>query len=640
MKSLFTFFVLTLSISVCAQGPIITPLNGNPALKKAQNQNSKRQLTDTITLPFIDDFTSTTVFPNPKYWVDNQVFINSNFPVSAPSFGVATFDNLNSKGAPYQALSGFTHNSCDSLTSNFINLKYFKSGLSNVNYKISDSIYLSFMYQTQGIGDPLDNSDSLVLKFKDSSGIWKTVWKTTGSALKPFKQVLIPILDPKYLSANFQLRFINFGKSTGNMNQWHLDYIRMKAGRNSRDTLIRDVAINAVPQGPLSYYNSMPYDHFMASPNYHTNATHKLILRNNNPDTFVNVQFSYQVRNRYNMLILDVPPSTSNRNIQKSSDSFENFTKFRLDTLSGKNPFVNIRYEIFPQVNDFTQNDYSTITNNNIYTKRVSFGNQLAFDDGSAEGGYGLDYGSLPAGPGYAAIKFLASKNDTIRGISVFFNRSVADVSFKSFDIMVWQSISEPPANNDDNDVVLRSVNLASALYTDSINQFVDIVFDTAVPINSGNFYIGWKQNIPFMLNVGYDNNYQYNFTSGRNPNLFYNLNGYWESVSSTITGAPMMRPILGAPIPKPSTSIRQSYKPLPKFEIYPNPSESNKIAYLSYDNQIVKLDVLDINGRILKHLQNDSITEVSLDGLNSGIYFIQILDNFGNILTKKLIIN
>ncbi|MCC6817886.1 MAG: hypothetical protein IT245_03215, partial [Bacteroidia bacterium] len=303
MKYLYSILFLIVFSNAFAQGPILTGLNNNPILKKHHPINKKRSINDTITLPFIDDFTSTEVFPNSIYWMDRQVFINSTFPVSAPSYGVATFDNLDHLGRPYQALNGNTHNHCDSLTSNPINLLYYTSGLSKVLYSISDSIYLSFFYQTQGLGDPLDNSDSLVLKFKDSLGFWKTVWKVSGTSLKPFKQVLVPILDLGYLSNRFQFRFINYGKSTGNMNQWHIDYVRMDKARNQNDTIINDVAINQVPTGPLSYYESMPYDHFKANPAFHTNNQLVLNLRNNNANNLVNFNFAYQVINQYNKLV-------------------------------------------------------------------------------------------------------------------------------------------------------------------------------------------------------------------------------------------------------------------------------------------------------------------------------------------------
>ena len=142
MKSVALFTFCFSLISLLGQGPIITPLNGNAQLKHAQLNNSKRQITDTIKLPFLEDFTSTELLPNSLYWTDQQVYINNHFPISPPSYNVATFDNLDSKGKPYQALSGLTQNHCDSLTSNYINLKNYKAGAVWKNYSAADSIYI------------------------------------------------------------------------------------------------------------------------------------------------------------------------------------------------------------------------------------------------------------------------------------------------------------------------------------------------------------------------------------------------------------------------------------------------------------------------------------------------------------------
>ncbi|MCC6818648.1 MAG: T9SS type A sorting domain-containing protein, partial [Bacteroidia bacterium] len=362
--------------------------------------------------------------------------------------------------------------------------------------------------------------------------------------------------------------------------------------------------------------------------------------RNNNATNLVNVNFAYQVRNQYNQLVFNFPLTSSGRNIEPNSDSFELFAPLQLDTFSGKTPSISVRYVINPLALDFTPNNYNTISNNNIYTKTTHFGNKLIYDDGTAEGGYGLDYGSLPAGPGYAAIKFVATKADTLRGISVFFNRSVADVAFKSFDIMVWKSISEPPANTDDNDVILKQVNLASVFYSDSINGFVDIIFDTAVALSSDDFYIGWKQNINFILNVGYDNNYKYLHAGGRNPNLFYNLNGYWESVNSTITGVPMMRPIVGAPVPKSNTSIKQTTPKSPTVNIYPNPIDNTQTLNINSDNLIVSAKVFDMNSRCLIDLYDEDIKGVPISILNAGIYFIELTNALGQVNRIKFIVN
>lgn len=638
MKTVSLAFFLLISWSIIAQGPVIAQLKQNVHLNvKSSKQATKRSITDTIQLPFFDDFTTSKLYPNMKYWRDSQVYINDQFPISAPSFGVATFDNLDKKGKPYQNLSGSTHNHSDSLTSNFINLKNYKNGLNTVSYTIADSIYLSFFYQTQGIGDPLDNSDSLVLKFKDLNGFWRTVWKTTGTSVKPFKQILVGVLDPIYLNANFQLRFINYGKTTGNMNQWHLDYVRMKSSRNRYDTAVADVAINAVPIGPLQIYESMPYDHFKANASFNQSMFHTVKLRNNN-NTSVNVQYKCEVRNTYNKIILSYPLSSSARNVARNSDTSENFAPFVFDTLSGKNPFLKLKYTIAPLANDFTPDNYNSLGNNNEYTKTVHFNNYFAYDDGSAEGGFGLDYGSLPAGPGYSAMKFSTFKPDTLRGISIFFNRSVADVQYKSFDLIVWENISEPPANNTNADLILKRVNIPSTVYTDSINGFTNFIFDTAVILKQGNFYIGWQQNTNFILNVGYDNNYKYAKTGGSNPNLFYNLNGYWEKVSANITGTVMMRPLVGGKIIANNQSNLISQSINDQVLIYPNPLIAQNVVFLKGSKDIRSVKIFDCLGQLKLELNEGNIEKIQIDFLSNGIYFFEITDELNHTSFQKWI--
>ena len=419
------------------------------------------------------------------------------------------------------------------------------------------------------------------------------------------------------------------------MNQWHLDYIRLNSGRSAKDTAVQDVAINAIPFGPLKWYATMPYDHFKVAAAYHTNPTHSVVVHNNN-DTSVNVQFQSEIRNQYNQLVLLYPNTGSSRNVNKRSDFTESYTGLLLDSFSGKAPMLSIKHRIFPLANDFLPDDYNSLASNNEYTRVFKFSNYFAYDDGTAEGGYGLDYGSLPSGPGYAAIKFNAPKADTLRGISVFFNRAVADITNKSFYLMIWKSISEPPANSDDNDVIYKRIELPSAIYGDSINGFIDIVLDTAVALNAGDFYIGWQQNTNFMLNVGYDNNYKYAQSGGRNPNLFYNLNGYWENVSATITGAPMMRPIVGAPLPKKATGIKSLINTADLVSVYPNPSGNSEWLFLKSDINITSVVVSDLSGKTCLIKEGEGISQINVNTLAPGFYTIRCQLNQNQFTTIK----
>lgn len=635
---LLSFYQL---INCVAQGPgpVITAPKSNASLfnYKAPSAGLKRAPGDTLTLPFFEDFVNTTLYPDPKRWLDNKVYINRHFAISPPSYGVATFDNLNPKGQPYHQLNGNNQGPSDSLTSKIFNLKDHIVGASTINYTIADSIYFSFFYQPQGYGDVSDNTDSLVLKFKDSTNQWKTVWKVSGSKVKSFKQILLPLKEGKYFFKGFQFRFINYTRNTGNMNQWHLDYIRFNNNRTATDTGISDVAISRIPDGPLKWYNSMPYDHFKIDANYNTLEKNIVTVKNNNPD-IVNRFFSYQIKDDNNQVLFNIPATSIGKNIEPLSEVNDTFGQANLSALPGKNPGIKMTCAVIAGVNDEEEGDYKSAYSNNTITKETRFNNYFAYDDGTAEGGYGLDYASLPNGPGYAAIKFRSSKPDTLRGISIFFNQSVTDVSTKSFELMVWKSISEPPANNMDNDVLLRRVEVPFPLYKDSINGFVDFIFDTAVVLSSGNFYIGWKQNINFILNVGYDNNYRYALENNfRNPNLFFSLLGYWEKVSASITGAVMMRPIVGERVIVKNPASIKSIQKVP-LVVYPNPSKGSSLINIKCEKAITQIKAYDITGREVLSLVGDALTEFNISNLANGLYTLVITDESKAVYNQKLI--
>jgi hypothetical protein len=203
---------------------------------------------------------------------------------------------------------------------------------------------------------------------------------------------------------------------------------------------------------------------------------------------------------------------------------------------------------------------------------------------------------------------------------------------------MVWKTISEPPANNTNSDLILKRINIPSTVYTDSINGFTSFIFDTAVLLPQGPFYIGWQQNTNFILNVGYDNNYKYAKIGGTNPNLFYNLNGYWEKVSANITGAVMMRPLVGREIKiKNPASVEQIFN-TNSISIYPNPSNNSQEVFIKANHSIKSIKVYDCLGKLQLEFQGENIENVNISNLNNGIYFFELLDEQNNTYFQKWI--
>ena len=157
MRSLLIIFSFLVSTALIGQ-EIVTGLQFNEAIKQ---EHQRRQLegsvlksgaqSTAVTLPFFDDFASYSLYPKESLWIGNSVFINKDFPFYATNVGAATFDAIDETGSIYPDATWIPFEA-DVLTSQPIRLD---SVFDPVIRKIGpeDSLYLSFYYQPQGVGD-------------------------------------------------------------------------------------------------------------------------------------------------------------------------------------------------------------------------------------------------------------------------------------------------------------------------------------------------------------------------------------------------------------------------------------------------------------------------------------------------------
>ena len=154
------------------------------------------ELNPSIELPFYDDFSNYLIYPKTSHWIDNDVFINRNYPVNPINIGVATFDGLDSIGRPRNLSSETVHGSSDYLTSRPIDL----SNLSEV--------YLSFYLQSTGLGNEPEFNDIFMLEFLDADSVWQIIWDTTGYSLSDFEKLILPLMKILFYTMLFNLDFI------------------------------------------------------------------------------------------------------------------------------------------------------------------------------------------------------------------------------------------------------------------------------------------------------------------------------------------------------------------------------------------------------------------------------------------------
>lgn len=556
-------------------------------------------------IPFVDDFSSNQIYPDQNKWLDRLVFVNNRFPIAPPSINVATFDGLNRVGVPY----GFGRGYCDTLTSLPIKL----NGLT-----AADSVYLSFFVQPQGLGMEPDFGDSLMLFGRytaASPDSFNLLWRGAPSDFlrDSFLQVRIA-LPAIYLHDEFQMRFINIGSRTGNLSHWHLDYVYLNRGRNINDA-ITDIAIQEYPSPLLKKYSAMPFSHFKAAPATYTNDTQYFGVSNYSNQSYA-IDYGREIFDQNFARIdtfgsiISILPSRSSRtaSIKKTINIAGNFN----------DDSVVVWSRFYTRLGTSVDN----VRSNDTLWQPTYFINYYAYDDGTAEAGYGIKNSV-----GKVALKYTFAKPDSLYGMAVHFNRSVNDVSTLPFNLMVWKNISltsEEP---------ILSIP-SNAVYYNARNGFYYVKFSQPIYVDN-EIYIGWEQNQQFELNVGLDFNFKVDYKYAPNPEMFYNVQGLWQSTD--LPGALMMRPVVGKWIDPLPVGYKEFEKEKLQVTCYPNPNDG--ILFLSgLKPSSYTISIVDIMGREVLN-QKEVKQQISLADLTDGLYMVHVTDEKSATTTVQKII-
>jgi hypothetical protein len=614
MKRHFLILILTIFVGNVFAQEVLTDF-GNIVLQKYSKEYfSKLSLKetlefDTLDLPFFDDFAHSFVYPDSTKWMDKFAFVNNDYAIDPVSIGVGTLDAINQYGAVYSHLPSVSSAIAEYLTSMPINL----------NVDAADSVYLSFYYQAGGNGNTPELRDSRVLQFKSPETQWKSVWRQAGGvAMDTFKLVLIPITNEDWLVKGFQFRFLNYASVSSayepswisNTDHWNLDYIKLDTARSYLDTLANDVAFIKSFASMLNGFESVPWNHYKLNHAGLVIDSLTWIYKNSWDDTY-NINRQVEIVDLYG----------SNIGFSMLDDS-ENILPFETIEYTRKIPYFfssdsqdSARFMLKGYIRtDLTEDRYIYRFNDTIqyYQK---FENYYAYDDGTAEKGYGITgqntaYSSL-------AYQFTPLVADTLYGVYIYFNQVMNEGNRKYFFLNVWADDNGVPG-----DTVFQKIGVIPE-YSDEINGFIYYSLDTALYVDT-TFYIGWTKTTDDMLNCGFDMN------NVANQHLFYNVSGEWQN--SSIAGALMVRPVFGYH-PIRSASIESPI--VVDFDIYPNPAnEYIKISSLSANDMA---EIYDATGKLIKR-QNAS-GEINTSDLPSGMYIVRLVSNLGEYKTKKLLI-
>jgi len=545
-------------------------------------------------------------------WEDDDVFVNSTYPLNPPTIGVATFDGLSRTGMPYDFANFPSFGIADHLTSVPIDLQY----------PASDSVYLSFFYQARGLsGDPeFQPRDSLVLEFyAPQEQLWYRVWRMSYPQqldVQPFQQVMIPIREFRYLQQGFRMRFLNYASLSGSFDHWHLDYVRLGAQRRFDDTTLVDVAYIYPESTILQNYTSVPFAKYEQSPGSYMSQSVSLQQRNlDNEDRFI----TYGVR----VQLTDGSGAQSFINgTNTSGNAHSIFPSVHAVNSAPNNFLFNSSLSndaAFWQVKFWTNAtpDINRYNDTTIFVQELS--NYYSYDDGSAEMGYSLrDAGDQ------LAYRFDMVGGDSLRAVRMYFNPMANDPGSSpppwqgAFLITVWSSL-------DPQVVVHQDFSFSSPEYRDhGLNKFVEYPLDSTIWVN-GTFYIGWVQTNDVRMNLGFDRN-------RNNANkIFYKTGSTWGNTA--FQGSLMMRPVFVAAV-DPFTSVPDVVFDPTGMHLFPNPANAG--FRMRYDGAVQagsEYECIDATGRIVQRGAFHNEAPISTDGLANGLYTVRLIDRSGMVL-------
>jgi hypothetical protein len=590
-------------------------LTENSQVKKVHMNSARLKVAsaDTAGFPFFDDFSYSlaSVLPSPDFWADDHAFVNYSYADTSISLGVATLDAIDNKGSVY-AIDAFPAPS-DTLTSLPI----------DISATAGDYVFLSFFYQAGGKGDEPEENDTLVVEFFNAiDTLWQPVWALAGDTNKPFQQVIIPV-DDTIKSNAFQFRFRNytsmsasdvFGGSgaLSNVDQWHIDYVQLKTANSDDDMiLINDITL-VTPLDPiLERYTSIPWQHYSYALSTLNDTVNEINIRLTFPDETddINVSRFHQSIDLSTGNILQeeqggaglenpLPPNI----VQFFGDYFySGIVKDASDTRT------TAKFRIKSYISE--SSDIEQYTGNDTVYRDEIFSDYYAYDDGTAEFGFGIT-GETAFGaelayryPTYLKPQFA----DTLTGIELYFNKAQdAFTDGLEFNVYVWKNNGSKPG-----DVLYRSDQTYTPDYNNGINEFMRIPLNEPLVV-SDTIFVGLKQQTDEFLNIGYDIN------SSSESSIMIKTDVDWYSPAKTIkSGSLMLRPIFRTKV---TLTAASAVHHTPEVQIYPVPTRD--VLHIESGHSLTGYVIFDFMGRILRqgHITPEVI---SVGDLPPGIYFI-----------------
>lgn len=613
---------LLLPRAVSAQ-EVLLPLQTAP--QAPRNPSAKATIAP-LTLPFFDDFAGGSL--RPEHWQQQSgAQAETGDRLLPPTVGVATLDALDAEGNLYSGASTslFPADTLESLPLRLDSLT------------VADSVVLSFYYLPGGgkgnlwerVGDAPEEEDSLFLEFyRAADSAWVTVWARGGTTVdsllaatgREWQYVALPLTDSAYFDSTFRFRFRNYCSLqvtskpglAGNSDYWHLDYIYVDSHRApGGDPESRDVAFVAGAPSMLASYRAMPARQYRAS---EMADSLTMVIGN---------LFSSELATKYTYSILGPAGET----LYSYDGGYENTPPFLLHGEYQQAP-SHARPEVgysFPE--SATPCTYTVVhavregvagddypANDTVRYRQV-FDNYYAYDDGTAENGYGL---TSTASRVYLAYRFDLITADTLMAVDLYLNRTLEDGNeLVPFKLMVWSNEGGQPGT------VLYRDEASRMPAVEGLNRFHRYLLERGVVVD-GSVFVGFEQQNNYYINLGFDRSFN---TSDR---IYYLTGTAWQQ--SILSGSLMLRPCFGvAAVP---VGIEERGAERGEWRVWPNPaSEWVSVEGMTGEGTV---SLYDMTGRQVATAKGNSL---SVAGLPNGVYVVRCTGPQSTVSIKKLIV-
>ena len=619
-KIFFKFIFLFLFQNIFAQAQLFTDENMPTPLIKVKEEEM-RNTPDTLGFgpaqPFFDDFSTGGQNINPNLWFlggNHKEPNKSRFAgVLPPSVGVLTFDGLDATGTPYQTT--FVSGEADVLESHYLNLSAITAG---------DSVIFSFYLQPQGKSEKPEVTDSFCVYFRANTGNYIKVYAKAGSALTPFKKIMIPVNNPLFFHTQFQIKMKSIGALYGHLDNWQVDYIYMGTSRSIIDSTHSDVAFSEVQGGPFGTYTAIPYQQFTGK----TLMQPFTAVVNNLKNSFASPDIEAKITDPVGNSVFTTGNQATNTPLIPAYSEFQQpFNPFTDQNLNAYTSSYLLKLSL--------PADIDGVSGNNRYYEKMRVDSVFAYDDGEADGSYGIQ--DAPKGFGQ---KFNISSTDSIIAVWVCFaprlngnGNQTLYMDDYPFRLTIWDAPNP-------NSILYQQLIGTRVNYGDSLNYFHRYTFSHPISV-SGDIWIGVQQIDYWPIGVGFDTHYD------NRTKVYWDSVGNW--VQSQVKGTLMIRPefqnIQYNALP--ATAISSTFAEDTKISVYPNPLVSNQLQIQLPDNTAnYEMIVRDMQGKIcfttfLQIRDNQSLSLEIPKEIVNGMYIIQhkIRTNSGRefVQTQKL---